>query len=662
MTEPRNDDGMTGRTPPEGAPDPTTADSSTAQPPASAAPADETPTQAWPATPAAAAVPAVAHAPAATSNPADYEPADTLPPSRIDRVGEGGTFGATPAASARRGTGLRWALAILGVVIVAAGSILIVSLVGARPATSIALGYMPKSIAAYSEVRLDLPGDQREKLSSFMKPFPGFSDPSAFDAKLNEILDRVVRAASHDEQTWTADIAPWFGGQLAVGTGLPDPSAMSGGMNGPMAGADNMLFVVTIRDRAKTIAWIEKVVDKASLNRTTYGDADLLMTTDQANVAIAVNDKVLLGGTVTAVKAAIDTNGTSGIADDPTFKAALATVQKDYVTLGITNVDAYADWFAKAMATSQPGVLEKSQIDETILAMLPGWFATTARFENDALVSSSIGPAGAIGYDTTNHADQIIGHVPAGTIVLSTEHDVGPAISAIVAKFRALPETEAFFKDFDRAIGVLGGFDATVGWWGDSGFVVSKLPDGTIGGGLVIKPRDAAAAERLATTLRSFMEIGAQSQGATVRTVDHNGTKITVLDFSNSPSFSTGSLPPGYKPEIAFATNADVAVVGIGQAWVESVLDAGPGQSLADDARFKALLDRAGSDNIAVAFVDLAAIRTLLEPVIQPTMPADSWAYYVREIQPYLRPLDALISTGRKDGSLDRGVTIITAH
>jgi uncharacterized protein DUF3352 len=665
MTEPRNDEPMPSGAAPDETPnvEPEGFSAAPTPPTPPTPPAEEAPTQAWasPATPSEA--PAAGGMPlGTTSSTGDFEPAASLPSNRVDRVADTGTFGAPPASTSRRGTGLRWALAILGVVIVAAASFVIVSLVGGRPATSIALGYMPATITSYSEIRLDLPGDQREKLASFMKPFPGFSDPSAFDAKLNELLDRIVRSASHDDQTWTTDIAPWFGGQIAVGTGLPDPAALSGGVRSPMAGADNVLFAATIRDRAKAIAWIEKVAAKANLSRSTYGDADLLVNAAQPNFAIAVNDKVLLGGSTTAVKAAVDTNGKSAITEDATFKAALATVQKDYVMLGITNVHAFTDWFTKAMATSQPGVLEKSQIDETVLAMLPGWFATTGRFENDAFVSTSVGPAGAIGYDTTNHADAIVGHVPAGTILLSTEHDVGPAISAIVAKFRALPETAAFFKDFDRAVGVLGGFDAAMGWWGDTGFVVSKLPDGTVGGGLVIKPRDAAAADRLATTLNSLLAIGAPSQGAEVRTVDHNGTKITVLDFSKSPSFSAGSFPAGYKPELALATNADISVIGIGQAWVESVLDAGPGHSLADDARFKALLDRAGSDNIAVAFVDIAAIRGLLEPLAQQSMPADSWAYYAKEIQPYLKPLDALIGTGRKDGTLDRGVTIVTAH
>ncbi|HET7029888.1 MAG TPA: hypothetical protein VFI34_05220, partial [Candidatus Limnocylindrales bacterium] len=208
-----------------------------------------------------------------------------------------------------------------------------------------------------------------------------------------------------------------------------------------------------------------------------------------------------------------------------------------------------------------------------------------------------------------------------------------------------------------RAISVLGGFDAVVGWWGDSAVVVSKLDDGTIGGGLVVKPRDAAAADRLLTSLSGFVAIGGASAGATSRTVDHNGTTVTIVTVSGA---DMAGLPPGYKPEIAWASNADIAVVGYSEAFVEAVLDAGPGHSLADDARFKGLLDRAGAENIAVTFLDIKALRTLIEPLAQATAPGDAWTQYTKYIQPYLAPIDALISVGRKDGSNDRGVTLIT--
>ena len=222
-----------------------------------------------------------------------------------------------------------------------------------------------------------------------------------------------------------------------------------------------------------------------------------------------------------------------------------------------------------------------------------------------------------------------------------------------------MPEAKAFFTQLDQAMSLLGGFDAVVGWWGDTGLVVSKLDDGTIGGGLVVKPRDAAAADRLFSTLTGFVQLGGSSAGLTSRTVDHNGTKVTVVDLTAATVGST-PLPPGYKAEIAWAANADIAVVGYGEAFVDAVLDAGPGHSLADDARFKGLLDRVGSENIALTFVDIKAVRGLLEPLAQASAPADAWTQYTKSIQPYLQPIDALISSGRKDGSNDRGVTVIT--
>src|SRR4029079_10721238 len=96
------------------------------------------------------------------------------------------------------------------------------------------------------------------------------------------------------------------------------------------------------------------------------------------------------------------------------------------------------------------------------------------------------------------------GHVPPKSFMCLHSHDIGPALSAVIAKFRALPEAKPAFDQFDQALNLLGGFDAVLGWGGDTACVVSPLDDGTIGGGLVIHPRDAAAADRLFTTLGGF--------------------------------------------------------------------------------------------------------------------------------------------------------------
>jgi hypothetical protein len=630
----------------------------------------DSPTQAWPSLASPTPEPRSPEPAGAGGDPTSgptavpatspFEPASSVPASHLATVGESGTFGAAATGGGNR-TRLRWGLAALGIVIVAVASFAIVSLVGGRPSTSIAIGYMPTNTMSYEEVRLDLPGDQRTKLASFLKAFPGFSDQSAIEPKLNDVLDRIVRAASKDKQTWTADIQPWFGGQLAFGTGLPSASQL-GVLNST---ASDGLAVATVTDRAKAIAWVTKTGGDVgtSISRSTYGDADLLAPAEGGgSVAIAVNDKVMLAGSTAAVKAAIDGGGKGALDQNDDVKAALATLDKDYVIFSVTRTRALADAVVKQMAVTQPGVLDKTQVDETILGLVPAWQAMTGRFENDAIMTSSVSPSWAIGYDGKNRTSDVLGHAPAKSIVYLDSHDIGPALTAVLAKFRALPEAKPAFDQLDQALSLLGGFDAVLGWWGDTAFVVSPLDDGTIGAGLVIHPRDATAADRLFTTLNGYIALVGGSTGVATRTEDHNGTKITILDLSAVPGLGSGDLPPGYKPEFAWAVNKDVVVIGYASSFVKAVLDAGPGSSLADDARFKALLGRVGADNLGMSFVDIAAIRGLVEPLAQAAAPADAWAYYTREIQPYLKPLDAVITNVRKDGSSDRSTGVITAH
>jgi hypothetical protein len=595
---------------------------------------------------------------------ASYEPAESLSSTRIDHVAATGSD--TPPASATRGrSSVRWLLALVGVLVVAAGTALIVSLAGARPTASTAIGWMPDTTTSYSEVRLDLPGDQRQKLAAFLATFPGFKDQSQIEPKLTDVLDRIVRAASKDTQTWSTDIEPWFGGQLAVGMGtVGDPRAAASSLG--MMGGEGSLLVATIKDRGKAIDWILKTTSTlpTPLERSTYGSADLFTTSGggQLGGSIAVTDRALILGLTTPVKAAVDGNGAGTLGQNADIKAALATVDQDYVLIAVSRTRAQIEGMVKQMGALAAGSLDQTQLDETIVGMVPAWGATTARFENDALVMKTAGPSWSVGADVANRASNVLGHVPAGTIAYVEAHDLGPTIKALVEKFRALPETKPAFDQMDQALSLLGGFDSVVTWWGDAAFVVSPVADGTIGAGLVIKPSDPAAAQRLFSVLDGFLAIGGSSQGLTTRSEEHNGTKVTILDLSGAPGMNRRNLPPGYKAEVAWATNADITVVGYGQAFVNAVLDAGPGASLADDARFKALLGRVGANNISAGYVDIAGIRALVEPLAQSMAPADKWAEYTTEIKPYLEHLDALIQAVRKDQGLDIGTGALTVR
>jgi hypothetical protein len=573
---------------------------------------------------------------------------------------------ATASAPVRRRPGIRWLVALLGVVVVVAGSALIVSLVGGRPTTSVGLGYMPASVVSYSEIRLDLPGDQRPKLAAFLSAFPGFADQSQVEPKITDVLDRIVRAATDGKQTWSANIQPWFGGQVAIGQSLPQGGAsLSGAMTPMLASQQNAVAVATITDRGKAGAWLTSFQGSHPLSKSSYNGADLYALSEPQSAGrfvIAISDKVMLAGDETAVKAAVDSNGNGPLSQDADMKAALATIDRDYVALTVMRTRAYFDQLLKSFPGSASSVLASSQIDDTVLGMVPAWQAAAVRFEDDALVTSSTNPSWKLGYDTSNRAGALLGHVPASTLLYYDTHDVGPALTALLAKFRALPETKPFFDQMDQALALVGGFDAAVGWWGDTAFVMSKNGDGTLGGGLVIQPRDAAAADRLLGTLRTFLSIAGANSGLVARDEDHNGTKITVVDFSSMPGMKASEIPAGYKAEFAWASNKDVTVVGYGRDFVASVLDAGPSSSLAADNRFKGLIGRVGAENIGSGFVDVRAIRELLETLVKPQVPAADWTRYETDIKPYLEPLDAIVQATHKDGTTDRSSSVVTVR
>ncbi|HET9521922.1 MAG TPA: DUF3352 domain-containing protein [Candidatus Limnocylindrales bacterium] len=601
-----------------------------------------------PAVPAASPTPEAPAAPPPHAESATLDDADAgaAPAHVVSR--DSGTIGAE-APAGRRSSGARWAIALGGVAIVVAITAAIIALAGGRPNTSVAVGYMPNDSIAYSEVRLDLPGDQRAKLGAFMSSFPGFDDQAAFDPKLDELLDRLVRMASEDQQSWTGDIKPWFGGVIAVGSGpMSPPSAL--GAATPLGGGS--LVAITVTDRAKAVGWLQKTAGEA-LTESEYGGATLLTGPDSGfgtTFVLAVTDKVILGGTDADVRAAVDSKGEGKLADDDEFKAAYGIVKSDYVAFGFVD---YRSLIQSAIAGSGAGSgLDSTTVDDELLSMVPPWFASVARIEDDAIVTDGAFPSIDFGFDAKNKRGVLAGHTPANTIVYAESHDIGTALVTLLDRFRQMPELRDSFGQLDTSAGMIGGVDGIIGWWGDVAVAISKQSDGSYGGGLLITPTDVDKASAFFGFIRSAIVLGGRGAGLEVRDVPHGDTTISVIDFSAAAG-SSGALPPGVKAEVAYAVTPELVAFGYGEAWVASVLDAEGATSLAGTPRYQELLKRVGEENLGVTFIDVTAIRELLEPLMKPELSADDWAFYEREIKPYLLPFDAVISSSVKDGGID---------
>ncbi len=599
----------------------------------------------------------------------------------------------------------RWVAALVVVVlVVVAGVGATLLLTGSTAATSAVLGYVPADTVLYAEVRLDLPGSQRAEVANTLSAFPGFADQASLGSKLGEVLDRVVKAATSGKHDYQTEIAPWFGGQLAVAEGpqailstsgksgagaaapVPTPGdlaslpACTGGPAatatpdslslGGMAVSPRALVLASVTDSQKAGAWVGSVLagEGAAATDLTCGGVAVHLVGAAApavgaqNAAWAVvGDRVLLAGDLDSVRLAIATGGTGGLASTPNFGKAVAAVSGDHVGFLYAAVRAAAS--AELAALPATGADAVPDAAAGLLAgMLPEWVAGDLRAAGGNLVLDTVGPA-SDGSSAANRASDLASVAPPDTIALLDAHDVGAALTALRAKVAADPALAPSLKQLDDAIGLAGGWDQVVGWIGDAGIAITRTGSG-VSGGILIRPADASAAKHLFTQLRSLLVLTGASSGLAIGDESYRGETITTIDLSAlaplAESALGGRLGGATVPsdlKLAYAVTDKVVVLTPDPSFAKAVIDASQGGgSLATSARFSALLGTAGAMTTGLTWVDLAAVRDLAESA----MPATERAKYDADVRPYLIPADALISTSVADNGLSRGTVILS--
>ena len=177
------------------------------------------------------------------------------------------------------------------------------------------------------------------------------------------------------------------------------------------------------------------------------------------------------------------------------------------------------------------------------------------------------------------------------------------------------------------------------GWDGEQAYV-----------GMVLEVTDAdAATERLRQlkNLLSLTTIGSigQAEGTTDTVA---GVEVTSIRFTTmTPTFSSD----GGETEavIQYAMDDDHVLIGVGDRFVGRALQlAQPGQSLADDARYTAAIERFGGNDNAGAFsLDLGALRETVEAEAGDMLPPETRP----TSSPRLEPLDLLAGVTRVEAA-----------
>jgi len=568
-----------------------------------------------------------------------------------------------PAAEpvhARRGNGVRWAVALVVTVLVVGLAGAAAFLLTGQKASSALVGHVPGNPVAYGELRLDLPGDQRQKLGQFLSKFPGFQDQANLDAKVAEVLDRIVRGMSEDNQDYSTKIKPWFDGQLGFGIdGISAPT------DGSMA-EPRFVLLAGVRDESKARAWFEQLTGDLPTTTADHAGTPLTLFGEGSTKGAfgVVGGKLMVVGDEASVNAAIDTKGGGSFAGDARYRQAVASVPGDGLGFLYVDMPRYIDMVAQ-LGAAVPGSSMPPMFNDAYRKLVPEWMMLRLHARGDAIGFDAATPHLASTVQRSNRSGALAAHVPASTIALLDAHEYGPALLETLDLYRKDPALAEGFKQVDTAMSLLGGFDGVFGWMKDVGIAVTRDGD-HVDGGLVIAPSDRAAAERLLSTLRGFISLGGSSTGLNIQVRDepYAGTTISVIDFGDWRDLAalagggTGSSVPftGHL-EIAYAATDDIVVLGLGDSFVKAALDSKPGSSLADSARYKALLDRVAPKNIGSSYLDIAGLREIVEK-LGDQVPG-GLAEYERDVKPYLLPLDAWISSTTVDGQLDRSTGLV---
>jgi hypothetical protein len=596
-------------------------------------PSDQPDPAGMPVEPATAGMP-VEPAPAGT--PA--EPAPAGPASAMDRIMAGST-----RAAGSGGTRLRWAIAlgVAGLAVVVAIGVLLAF--GSRPAPE-ALKYIPADSAFVAEVRMDLPGDQLQKLGNLLAHFPGFLDQATLPDKIDEAFSRLVGSASAGEVDYRADIKPWLSGPAFLAFRTPgdarpdDPSSF-------MRGVASLTTTGTV---SCNTAFRDQTVTHEA-----YRGLDLVL--GNGGTACVIDGRQALVGDSQSVHAALDAHiDGKGLDKSDAYRAARAALQGDQLATVFINGPAYSSFFTKlSEATAgMPGM-------PAALPFMPGfpeWLIEGVRAEDDVLLIDTVsGPvleptAGA----TTGpsllalppaHASVIAPLAPANTVLFVETQGAGVNLQNMFAHLGTFPELAPALQMLNGA----GGAGPLVGWIEDAGVIVLDAPDGPTGGIALVAADDAAALQRVQTITGLIAIAGLSGSGIQTRETTIGGVTVTTVAITDLGSL----VPPGQLPEgltvpsdatieFSIAAKGRIVLLGTGESFMTGVLTVPAGAGLVDQALYKKATARALTGNSITAYVGIRDIVAMIEKVL----PADAKARWETEVKPYVAPFEALSFTG----------------
>lgn len=556
---------------------------------------------------------------------------------------------------ASRASGWRMVvIALVTVLAVGIGTVVGAFLIVGRGAgLGAAARYVPADAVVYIEARLDLPGAQREQLRAILDRFPGIETDKVLGAALADTLDSAL-ADTNAPFSYSADIAPWFDGQVALALlnypiGL-DPMQMELPATVAMFGVRDAVAARALADKLRG----ELETGGARFSSSKHGGTTIWsLNLDAATVgpvsglgfAYAVtDDQLLLASGITPVTTVLDTRAGSApsLADRDEVRQLGGRLPDERVGLMTIDAAAMLAELRTQIEASQP---ELAQALAASLNSASTFSVSSIAFETDAvrLTSVTTVPDGPLAPANAERA--FAAQVPSDAIFFADADGLGVGLESAVTAMKATlavgpaaAEQLAQLDQFETALGAkleefvswVGGGAMAAGWDGEQPYF-----------GLVLEATDADAARKRLDQLRALAELAALSgsAGAMVATESVGAVEVTTISADLGPF---GPTPA--RAVVEYAIDGNRVLIGFGDRFVRRALDLVPAESLAQSERFRSAVDRfGGSQNAGVFYLDLAALREAVASAIPP----EGLAEWNASVAPNLEALDYLVAVTR---------------
>jgi hypothetical protein len=373
----------------------------------------------------------------------------------------------------------------------------------------------PKNSLVYLSAQVRPEGDQKDAVDSIAKKVLGVDDPGK---RIQTLLDQSIKE-SDSNLTYEDDIKPWLGQRAAIAV-----TSFGSGQNDTQAAA-----ILASKDNDKAQDAIDKAADeeKPKAVKREYEGVDYRFSD---NTAVGVVDDFVVAGTEPGFKAVVDASKGDGLTDNKQYSDAAKNADDK---LGFGFVDTKALLGALGSSGQLPGGAQSLQglvgaTDQPITLSLA---ATASRLTLEAVAAvtkAAEAKPSELLPELPGDSWFALGLSGLGRSIRSTIDQFGGGVGAGLVQTASQQIKQATGLDLDKDI---------LPTFGDLAVFVRGSGILTVGGGVVIKPEDPAAARRVLDKLPALIRQVGASDGVKVASANVGGAKgfrVTLPDVPGS--------------------------------------------------------------------------------------------------------------------------------